>query len=109
MSASHASSARPHAPRVAFVGSGGATKGIAHLGVLKAMEELGLSADVYVGASSGAIAGAFFAQGFSADEMVDWFRPSWRREDPAGALKGRYFLGGPTLEQLRSLHPSLLG
>lgn len=88
-------------PRVAFVGSGGATKGVAHLGVLKAMEELGLSADVYVGASSGAIAGAFFAQGFSADEMVDWFRPSWRREDPAGAMKGRYFLGMPTAEQLR--------
>ena len=89
-------------PRVAFVGSGGATKGIAHLGVLKAMEELGLEADVYVGASSGAIAGAFFAQGFSADEMVDWFRPSWRREDPAGAMKGRYFLGLPTGEQVRS-------
>jgi NTE family protein len=90
-------------PRVAFVGSGGATKGIAHLGVLKAMEELGLEADVFVGASSGAIAGAFFSQGFSADEMVDWLRPTWRREHPGAAMKGRYFLGLPTSEQLRSL------
>lgn len=89
-------------PRVAFVGSGGATKGIAHVGVLKAMEELGLSADIFVGASSGAIAGAFFSQGFSADTMIDWFRPFYRREDPDGALRGRYFLGGPTRAQMLS-------
>ena len=86
-------------PRVAFVGSGGATKGIAHLGVLKAMHELGLSTDIYVGASSGAIAGAFHAQGVSADEMVDWFRPFWRR-DAERPLKGRHFLGLPSVKQL---------
>lgn len=89
-------------PRVAFVGSGGATKGIAHLGVLKAMEELGLAPDIFVGASTGAIAGAFFAQGIGADEMVDWLRPFWMRHDKKGALKGRYFLGAPNGEQLRS-------
>jgi NTE family protein len=87
------------APRVAFVGSGGATKGIAHLGVLKAMEELGLAPDIFVGASTGAIAGAFFAQGFSADQMVDWLRPFWLRRDKEGALKGRMFLGLPSREQ----------
>lgn len=89
-------------PRVAFVGSGGATKGIAHLGVLKAMEELGLKPDIFVGASTGAIAGAFFAQGITADEMVDWLRPFWMRRDKQGALKGRYFLGAPNAEQWRS-------
>lgn len=89
-------------PRVAFVGSGGATKGIAHLGVLKALEELGLAPDVFVGASTGAIAGAFFAQGFTADQMVDWLRPFWQRDDRKGALKGRYFLGAPNREQWRS-------
>lgn len=89
-------------PKVAFVGSGGATKGIAHLGVLKAMEELGLAPDVFVGASTGAIAGAFFAQGILADQMVDWVRPFWMRRDKAGALKGRYFLGAPSGEQWRS-------
>lgn len=90
-------------PRIAFVGSGGATKGIAHLGVLKAMEEMGLTADVFVGASAGAIAAAFFAQGSTADEMVDWMRPFWERREPAGALKGRYFLGAPNREQLSNL------
>ncbi len=88
-------------PRVAFVGSGGATKGIAHLGVLKALEDIGLSPDVFVGASTGAIAGAFFAQGFTADQMVDWLRPFWHRKEE-GALKGRYLLGAPNREQWRS-------
>lgn len=87
-------------PRVAFVGSGGATKGLAHLGVLKAMEELDVHADIFVGASAGAIAGAFFSQGFAVDQMVDWFRPFFRRRDRDGALKGRYFLGLPSAEQL---------
>ncbi|MEM9194675.1 MAG: patatin-like phospholipase family protein [Myxococcota bacterium] len=89
------------APKIAFVGSGGATKGVAHLGVLKAMEELGVEADVFVGASAGAIVGSFFAQGFTADQMVDWFRPFWLRQDPR-AMKGRYFLGPPTAAQWRS-------
>lgn len=89
-------------PRVAFVGSGGATKGVAHLGVLKAMEEIGLGADIYVGASAGAIAGAFFSQGFSTNQMVDWFRPSWKRLEPGSAMKGRDFLGPPTRRQMAS-------
>ena len=88
-------------PRVAFVGSGGATKGIAHLGVMRAMEELGLRPDIFVGASAGAIVSALFSQGISADEMVDWFRPRWRRKDPDG-LKLRHFAGLPTLSQLAS-------
>jgi NTE family protein len=87
---------------VAFIGSGGATKGVAHIGVVKAMEELGLRPDIFVGASAGAIAGAFLCQGITADEMIDWMRPPWRRHDPERALKGRYFLGLPTKGQLSS-------
>ncbi len=66
-------------PRVAFVGSGGAAKGVAHLGVLRAMQELGIEADICVGASAGAIAGAFYAQGYTPAQMIDWFRPFWQR------------------------------
>jgi len=69
-------------PRIAFVGSGGATKGIAHVGVLRAMEELGLSADVFVGASAGAIASAFIAQGFEAD----WARVPFAPDEHAALL-----------------------
>lgn len=90
-------------PRIAFVASGGAVKGVAHIGVQKAMEELGLEADVYVGASVGAITGAFFAQGYAPEQLIDWLRPFWGREDPESALKLRYFAGLPNKEQMRSL------
>src|SRR6187455_2936868 len=91
-------------PKIAFVGSGGATKGVAHLGVLRAIEELGLDVDVFVGASAGAIASSFFAQGASADEMVDWFRPFWSKRHPSErSLKKRWFGGLPNEEQAKSL------
>lgn len=88
-------------PKLAFVGSGGATKGIAHLGVLKALEEFGIRPDIHVGTSSGALAAAFFAQGVGSEEMMDWLRPRWRRSTSRG-IKGRAFLGLPTGEELRS-------
>ena len=46
---------------IAF-GSGGA-RGLAHLGVLQALEELGLAPDIVVGTSIGAIAAAAYATG----------------------------------------------
>lgn len=82
------------------MGSGGATKGVAHLGALKALEEFGLLPDIFVGASAGAIAGAFASQGIRADEMVSWFRPFWHPERGRDPLKGRHFAGLPTWEQL---------
>jgi NTE family protein len=87
-------------PRIAFVGSGGATKGVAHLGVLKAMEELALEPDIYVGASAGAIASAFFSQGFTASQLAEWVRPFYTRRGETNPMRGRYFLGAPTMEQL---------
>lgn len=91
-------------PKIAFVGSGGATKGIAHLGVLRAIEELGLEVDVFVGASAGAIASSFFAQNTTADEMVDWFRPFWsKRYGGPRSMSTSGFLGFPNEEQLSSL------
>jgi NTE family protein len=89
-------------PRIAFIGSGGATKGVAHIGAAKAMEELGLRPDIFVGASAGAIAGAFLAQGTSSEEMVDWMRPFWRRREPAKAVTARQLLGLPTRRHLSS-------
>ncbi len=50
--------------------SGGGTKGIAYIGVLKAFEELGLTFDVICGTSAGSLFGAFFAQGFSSEQLT---------------------------------------
>lgn len=49
--------------------SGGAARGIAHIGVLKALEENGIFPDMVSGTSMGAIVGLFYAAGFSPDEM----------------------------------------
>lgn len=54
---------------VAF-GSGGA-RGIAHVLMIQAFEELGITPSIISGSSIGAIVGAFYAAGFSSDEMLE--------------------------------------
>lgn len=56
---------------IAF-GSGGA-RGIAHILMIQAFEELGIVPSVISGSSIGAIIGAFYAAGFSSKEMLDTF------------------------------------
>jgi NTE family protein len=87
-------------PRIAFVGSGGAARGIAHLGVLKACEELGILPEIFVGASAGAIVGATYGQDLPLDVLLDGFRLPWRRRHTGPRLHVSTFLGGPTLSQL---------
>jgi NTE family protein len=48
-------------PRVAWVLSSGGPRGFVHVGVLKALHELGLKPDLIVGASAGAVVGSLFA------------------------------------------------
>jgi NTE family protein len=55
---------------VGLVLSGGAARGFAHLGVLKALEEYGMKPDIISGVSAGAIAGALYADGFSPEEIL---------------------------------------
>lgn len=50
--------------------SGGAARGMAHIGVLKALEEFGISPNYISGASAGSIVGALYAYGYSPDEML---------------------------------------
>lgn len=56
-------------PRVALVLAGGGAKGIAHVGVLKVLEEYGIIPDIVVGTSMGAIAGGLYSMGYSPSEM----------------------------------------
>jgi len=53
--------------------SGGGCRGFAHLGAVKALQEYGIYASEISGTSSGAMAGAFLANGFSPDEIRDIF------------------------------------
>lgn len=58
-----------HAQKVALVLSGGGAKGIAHVGVLKALEENNIPIDYIVGTSMGGIVGALYAAGYSPAEI----------------------------------------
>ena len=62
--------------KVGLALSGGGAKGIAHLGVLKALEERGIKVDVISGVSVGAIVGALYADGHSTEEINDFFQKS---------------------------------
>jgi NTE family protein len=50
--------------------SGGGARGIAHIGVLKALEEMGIKISVISGTSAGSIVGALYAYGYKPEEIL---------------------------------------
>lgn len=58
-------------PKIGLVLSGGAAKGIAHIGVLKVLEEIGITPDYITGTSMGAVVGSLYALGYSAKEISE--------------------------------------
>jgi len=58
-----------HRPKIGLALSGGGACGLAHIGVLKVMEEEGLRPDYISGVSMGSIIGAFYSAGYSADSL----------------------------------------
>ncbi|HEX7670888.1 MAG TPA: patatin-like phospholipase family protein [Polyangiaceae bacterium] len=82
-------------PKIAFVGTGGAARGIAHLGVLKAVEEFGIRPDIFVGASAGAVVAATYGQGIPLDVLIDGFRMPWKRRHRGPRFHGIQFAGLP--------------
>jgi predicted acylesterase/phospholipase RssA/CRP-like cAMP-binding protein len=67
--------------RIGLALSGGAARGMAHLGVLKALEQNGIVPDLLAGTSAGAMTGIVYASGLDPDYCADRFahdlRPSW--------------------------------
>lgn len=65
-------------PKVGLVLSGGAARGLAHIGVLKALEEQGVKIDAIAGTSMGAVIGGLYASGYKIEELeklalsIDW-------------------------------------
>jgi len=56
-------------PLVALALGGGGARGFAHIGVIKALEDAGIEADIVTGASSGAIVAALYAGGRGGGEL----------------------------------------
>ncbi|HWJ93614.1 MAG TPA: patatin-like phospholipase family protein [Telluria sp.] len=91
----------PPAPRkikVALALGGGAARGFAHIGVIKALEAQGIVPDIVVGTSAGSVVGALYASGYNGfqlqkialemDEATisDWALPLFSKS--SGVLKG---------------------
>ena len=107
--------------RLGLALSGGGARGLAHLGVLKGLEDAGFSFDALAGTSSGALMGLSYAAGMApAEAMTEFGRqltaPRWLRMMPGGLhyylwwmfrsggwdRKLRPYLGAGTLEQLQT-------
>jgi NTE family protein len=56
-------------PKVGLVLSGGGAKGLAHIGVLKVLEQAGIVPDYITGTSMGSIVGGLYSIGYSAEEL----------------------------------------
>lgn len=75
ISFSQSSSGRP---KIGVTFSGGGAKGLAHIGILKAIDSAGLKVDYITGTSMGAVIGSLYSIGYSADTLeelartVDW-------------------------------------
>ena len=63
----------PGMPRVALALSGGGARGLAHIGILQRLEEVGFPLDSLTGTSAGALVGSLYASGFSGREIEDLF------------------------------------
>jgi NTE family protein len=90
-----AASITPPAPlKIALVLGGGAARGFAHIGVIKALEAQGISPDIIVGTSAGSVVGSLYAAGYNGfelqqlsmkmeeSEVSDWSMPN------RGMIKG---------------------
>ncbi|MQP23866.1 patatin [Flavobacterium sp. LMO8] len=60
-------------PKVGLVLSGGGAKGLAHIGVLKVIDSLGIKIDYIAGTSMGAVVGGLYASGYNAEQLDSIF------------------------------------
>jgi NTE family protein len=91
---------------------GGAARGMAHLGVFKALEQNGIYIDMLAGTSAGAMTGALYAAGLDPEYIAHCFKtdlqPSWFfRQLPGGGYW--YLLYKYRRHQLESMLRKYLG
>lgn len=57
--------------KIALVLSGGSAHGLAHIGVIKYLEEIGIQPDIITGTSMGAVIGGLYAMGYTSDQLEE--------------------------------------
>ncbi|MCB0488844.1 MAG: patatin-like phospholipase family protein [Cyclobacteriaceae bacterium] len=76
--------------------SGGGARGVAHVGVIKALEEMNVEIEVVSGTSAGSIVGALYAYGYNSDEIFDIVKDvtAFRSVRPAWTWAGLLTMDG---------------
>lgn len=90
--------------KVALVFSGGGAKGLAHIGVLKALEENEIPIDYIVGTSMGGLIGGCYAAGMSPDQIEEMILS----EDFSAWVNGRLERGFNYYYHKNDIHPSFV-
>jgi len=78
------------AQKVGLVLSGGGAKGLAHISVIRALEENCIPIDYIAGTSMGAIVAGLYAAGYSADEMEQLFKSEQFKFWSRGKIQEEY-------------------
>lgn len=81
---------RGYSQHVGLVLSGGGAKGLAHIGVIRALEENNIPIDYIAGTSIGAIVGSLYAMGYSPDEMERLLKSDDFRKWYSGTIDEKY-------------------
>jgi NTE family protein len=84
------SSTAVNAQKVGLVLSGGAASGVAHIGVLKALEENHIPVDYITGTSMGALIGSLYAMGYSPDQIEKMVKSEQFRNWSEGIVDQKY-------------------
>jgi NTE family protein len=89
--------------KVGLALSGGAARGLAHVGVISVLHQAGIPIDMIAGTSSGAIMGAVYARHLDTDKMKEYaLDPGWKKRapmiDPSFPKTG--FIKGKKIENL---------
>jgi predicted acylesterase/phospholipase RssA/CRP-like cAMP-binding protein len=67
---------------IGLVLGGGGARGLAHIGVVRALREAGVAIDMIGGTSMGAVMASLVAMGLDADQMLETNREAWLRRKP---------------------------
>ena len=95
------------AQKVGLVMSGGGARGLAHIGVIRMLEESNIPIDYVAGTSMGAIVAALYSMGYTPDEMIDLMKTEDFQRWYTGTMNQNYmfyFKKNKEVPDLVSLH-----
>ena len=91
-------------PNVALVLGGGAFHGMAHAGVIKALEDAGIPIDLIVGTSAGSMVGALYADNPNIDALIPLIKSTKAKDVFDFSLSRVGFVSGKKLQRYMTNH-----